>query len=121
VHRREERFCAAVNHPDVFGKVLSQSGSHWWNRVFRSREEGDDLSDAEWLTRRIRAIDRVPVDFYLEVGLMEFEGQLGTNRRLRDALVDKGYEVDYREFNGNHSYGSWRESFGEALTVLLAE
>jgi len=113
--------CAAVSHPDVFGKVLSQSGSFWWKGVFRSREQGDDLSDAEWLTRRIRAIDRVPVDFYLEVGLMEFEGQLGTNRRLRDALVEKGYEVDYREFNGNHSYVNWRESFGEALVVLLGE
>ena len=113
--------CAAVNHPDVFGKVLSQSGSYWWNRVFRSREDGDDLSDAEWLTRRIRAIDRVPVDFYLEVGLMEFEGQLDTNRRLRDVLLEKGYEVDYWEFNGNHSYVNWRESFGEALAVLLAK
>jgi enterochelin esterase-like enzyme len=113
--------CAAVNHPGVFGNVLSQSGSYWWNRIFRSREEGDDLADAESLTRRIRSIDRVPVDFYLEVGLMEFEGQLGTNRRLRDALVEKGYEVDYREFNGNHSYVNWRESFGEALVVLLGE
>ncbi len=111
--------CAAVNHPHVFGKVLSQSGSFWWKRVYRSRDEGDDLSDAEWLTRRLRTIDRVPVDFYLEVGLMEFEGQLGTNRRLRDALMEKGYEVDYREFNGNHSYVNWRESFGEALVVLL--
>ncbi len=113
--------CAAVNHPDVFGKVLSQSGSFWWNRVYRSREQGDDLADAESLTRRIAVIDRVPVDFYLEVGLMEIDGQLGTNRRLRDALVNKGYAVHYREFNGNHSYVNWRESFGEALVVLLGE
>lgn len=113
--------CAAVSHPDVFGKVLSQSGSFWWNRVFRSREQGDDSSDAEWLTRRVRALDRVPVKFYLEVGLMEFEGQLDTNRRLRDALAEKGYVVDYREFNGNHSYVNWRESFGEALVALLGE
>jgi enterochelin esterase family protein len=112
---------AAVNHPDVFGKVLSQSGSYWWNRIFRSRDEGDDFSDAEWLTRQIRAIDGVPVEFYLEVGLMEFEGQLDTNRRLRDALMEKGYVVDYREFNGNHSYVTWRGSFAEGLVVLLGE
>lgn len=113
--------CAAVNRPDVFGKVLSQSGSYWWNRAFRSRDEGDDFSDAEWLTRRVIASDRVPVDFYLEVGLMEFEGQLGTNRRFRDALIEKGYEVEYREFNGNHSYVNWRESFAGALVVLLGQ
>ena len=111
--------CAAVSHPEVFGKVLSQSGSYWWSRVFRSREQGDDLSEAERLTHRVAAIEQVPVEFYLEVGLMEFEGQLGPKRRFRAALMEKGYEVHYREFNGNHSYVNWRESFGEALTILL--
>jgi enterochelin esterase family protein len=52
---------------------------------------------------------------------MEFEGQLGTNRRFRNALLGKGYSVEYREFNGNHSYVSWRESFGEGLAILLGE
>lgn len=113
--------CAALNHPDVIGKVLSQSGSYWWNLRYGSREEGDDFSDAEWLTRHIETINRVPVEFYVEAGLMEFEGILGTNRRFRDALIEKGYTVEYREFNGNHSYLSWRESFGDGLAVLLGE
>ena len=52
---------------------------------------------------------------------MEFEAQLDTNRRLRDVLVDKGYRIHYREFNGNHSYVNWRESFGDALVMLLNE
>lgn len=111
--------CAAVNHPEVFGKVLSQSGSYWWNREYGSREEGDDFTNAELLTRQINSMDRVPVDFYIEVGLMEFEGQLDTNRRFRDALLANGYKVDYREFNGNHSYVNWRETFGEGLVSLL--
>lgn len=101
--------------------MLSQSGSYWWNLRYGSREEGDDLSDAEWLTRHIESSDRVPVEFYVEAGLMEFEGILGTNRRFRDALLGKGYAVEYREFNGNHSYVSWRESFGDGLAVLLRE
>jgi len=113
--------CTAVHRPDVFGKVLSQSGSFWWNREYKSREEGDDLSSAELLTQEIASMDRVPVAFYVEVGLMEFEGQLDTNRRFRDALAAKGYEVDYREFNGNHSYVNWRETFGEGLVSLLGD
>jgi len=44
------------------------------------------------------------VKFYLDAGLMEKEGgaisQLETNRRLRDVLRRKGYDVVYREFNG---------------------
>jgi enterochelin esterase-like enzyme len=45
----------------------------------------------------------------------------GHEPRLRDALVGKGHDVDYREFNGKHSYVNWRESFGEALALLLEE
>ena len=50
---------------------------------------------------------------------MEFEGQLETNRRMRDTLLTKGYDVHYQEFNGNHSYVNWRGSFGEGLLWLL--
>ena len=108
-----------MSRPDAFGNVLSQSGSYWWNRKYGSREEGDDFADAEWLTARIGRMERVGVRFYVEVGRMEFEGQLDTNRRFRDALLGKGYSVGYREFNGNHSYVNWRGSFGSGLLALL--
>jgi len=44
---------------------------------------------------------------------------LKTNRRLRDVLIAKGYIVQYREFNGNHSYANWRGSFADGLVSLI--
>jgi enterochelin esterase-like enzyme len=56
----------------------------------------------------------------MEVGLYDVgSGMLGTNRQLRDILELKGYEVDYREFNGGHAYSNWRVSFADALISLL--
>jgi len=111
---------AAVEHPDVFGKVLSQSGSYWWNRTFGSRLEGDNNSDGEWLTRQLADRPKVSVQFFMEVGRMEgFEVQVEPNRRMRDALIAKGYAVQYQEFNGNHNYINWRGTFGEGLVALL--
>lgn len=49
----------------------------------------------------------------------EREVQLATNRRMRDALIAKGYTVHYQEFNGNHNYINWRGTVGEALVCLL--
>jgi enterochelin esterase-like enzyme len=113
---------AAVQHPDVFGKVLSQSGSFWWKRVFGSRLVPDDTTEGVWLTRQIAAKPRLPLKFFMEVGLMEAsEVQLDTNRRMRDTLIAKGYDVRYQEFNGNHNYINWRGGFGDGLVALLGK
>lgn len=105
---------AAVSHPEVFGKVLSQSGSYWW--------KPDNEVEGEWLTKRVASTEKLPVDFFIEVGRMEApEDQLAGNRRMRDALVAKGYRVQYQEFNGNHTYLAWRGTFGAGLVSLLAK
>ena len=52
----------AINHPKVFGKVLSQSGSYWWPDIDK---------DGEWLTRKVAELPRQPIEFFLEVGRME--------------------------------------------------
>jgi enterochelin esterase family protein len=103
----------AVTHPEVFGKVLSQSASYWW--------KPDSETEGEWLRRQIAAMPRKPVEFFLEVGRMEArEAQLDTNRRMRDTLIAKDYPVRYQEFNGNHTYIHWRGSLGDGLIVLLS-
>jgi enterochelin esterase family protein len=44
---------------------------------------------------------------------------LGSNRQLRDVLSLKGYDVEYREFAGGHSYVNWRGTFADGLISLL--
>lgn len=112
----------AFRRPDLFGNVLSQSGAFW---------RGNEASNGppyEWLTTQYAAAPRKDVRFVLEVGARETAGALGgaassildANRRLRDALVGKGYRVAYAEVpDGVHSPESWRARLPDALAKVL--
>jgi enterochelin esterase family protein len=109
---------AALRHPEVFGKVLSQSGSYWWGKP------GEE--EFEWLTRQFVSSPKLPVRFYLEVGLWEAgigklhaPTQVAANRHLRDVLRAKGYEVTYSEFSSNHDFFYWRGTFADGLRALV--
>jgi len=104
---------AGFRHPEVFGAVLSQSGSFWW------KPDGDNKG--EWLTRQFEASPKLSVRFYLDVGLMEPPDMVTGNRRMRDALRAKGYQIFYREFNGGHEYVNWRGTFADGLLFLAAK
>jgi enterochelin esterase-like enzyme len=105
---------AGFTHPEVFGNVLSMSGSYWWNPQ-------DDL-EPEWLTRQFARSPKRPVRLFVAIGLMEMKDrQLATNRHFRDILIAKGYSVEYREFNGAHSYLNWRGSLADGLLYLFGE
>lgn len=95
-----------LRHPDVFGHVVSQSGSYWHWR---------EPSGEEWLTALVRSSPRVPVTFHVEVGLLEGAMMVEANRRLRDALADRGYEHAYRETAGDHGWIAWSRTLGDAL------
>jgi enterochelin esterase family protein len=111
---------AGFRHPKVFGAVLSQSGSFWW------KPEGDKSN--EWLTRQFEASPKLPVRFYLDVGLMERgtshksdPNMLTVNRRMRDVLRAKGYQLFYQEFNGGHEWANWRGTFADGLLFLAGK
>ncbi len=109
---------AGLLHPEIFGKILSQSGAFWW------KPEAD--SEWEWLNRQYAASPRLPLAFYLEAGLLESapgeeDGMslLGANRRMRDMLQAKDYPVHYAEFNGPHVFVCWQGSIADGLVALL--
>ncbi|UNO39243.1 alpha/beta hydrolase-fold protein [Streptomyces sp. MST-110588] len=103
---------AAFRRPERFGNALSQSGSFWW-------PDGTEFdTGSEWLTRQYARTPRRPVRFHLEVGLQEWM-LLPQNRHLRDVLQARGYEVNYREFNGGHDYACWRGGLADGLAALL--
>lgn len=112
--------CAALDHPEVFGSVLSQSGSFWWRPPSDPRPE--------WMRRRIESGPRLPLRFYLDAGRMEVwptrgdgPSLLGSNRRLRNALWSRGYPVIYVEQSGGHSYANWQDALPDALRMLMGE
>lgn len=109
---------AAVSHPEVFGRVLAQSGSFWWAPA--------DDPEPEWLARFVATRAQMPDVCYLEAGSYEAStgarpSILEANRRMRALLSDKGVTVHYREFCGGHDYCVWRGTFADGLLALLAE
>ena len=106
----------AFRHPEVFGNVLSQSGSFWWG----PKEEEPEATSRDYATA-----PRLPIRFWMEVGSFELGGpraettQLAGNRHLRDVLRARGYDVAYREFAGNHTYLCWRGTIADGLTALF--
>jgi hypothetical protein len=111
-----------LKHPEVFGNVLSQSGSFWW--------KPDEEKDWEWLTRQFATSPHLPLRFSFEAGLLENNsgGPAGrpfgppllvANRNLRDTLQSKGYSVHYTEFNGNHTLFNWRGTLASHLIALV--
>jgi len=111
---------AAMELPDIFGNVLSQSGAF---RFGLPREEGH-----EWLTRQFAATEKLPLKFYLDAGSLETKSlrQIGdapnlleSNHNFRKVLEEKGYDVHYHEFSGGHDYISWRGTLSDGLLYLL--
>jgi enterochelin esterase-like enzyme len=121
-----------LKHSEVFGNVLSQSGSFAW--------KPDGEKEWEWLNRQFAASARLPLRFSFEAGLLEgtwwwrdLVAQqpnpppanlidptlLAANRSLRDTLQSKGYAVHYTEFNGNHGMFNWRGTLASHLIALI--
>jgi enterochelin esterase-like enzyme len=95
----------SADHPEVFGKCGSQSGAF--------ALEGGRLFD------KMERMPRQPIDFYLDTGLI---GDLyEENRRMRDILEMKDYDLLYQEFDEGHSWGNWRAHIDDMLLFFWAK
>jgi len=104
-------------YPDIFGNVLSESGSFFYFKGWPMTEA--TLSTLTgWLTKEFATSIRKPLRLYLETGTFEGEG-VAENRRMRDVLIAKGYSITYYEYSGGHDQLCWRASFGDGLLTLL--
>jgi enterochelin esterase family protein len=108
---------AALQHPETFGNVLTQSGA------FGNGREGE--CEEEWIARQVATREIVPVRFYLEAGLLENQRDtphisiLRANRHLRTVLQAKGYSIQYTEYSGGHQPLCWRGTLSTGLVALL--
>jgi enterochelin esterase family protein len=94
--------------PETFGRVLSQAGA------FRLRS-GGQLA----LTTLLQVTARLPLRIHLDCGV--YDPLLAANRAMKALLEERGYTLDYREFNAGHNYPAWREQLPGALPWLYAE
>lgn len=104
----------AMQRPDLFGKVLSQSGSFW---------EGNANIKWEFLASKFQSSPRLPIRFFIEAGVLEDvsdEGPtlLAANRHLAAILKRKGYSVTHQEVGGTHEPVHWRDTLAPGLLAL---
>lgn len=112
----------AFSSPDIFGNVVSQSGSYWWDPQCcypRPQEMVFLGPDAAWLVKQFAAAPKKPLRFYMDVGLWEGADMVLPNRILRTVLEGKGYPVTYQEFTGGHDYLNWRGTLSDGLMAVV--
>jgi enterochelin esterase-like enzyme len=109
-----------LERPLAFQKIVSQSGSYWWNDCWICRQYKWKLGSS------------LP-SFYLDVGtretdenvrhkedLVQVVSQIAGVREFRDALERAGAAVKYHEFDGGHDSVFWRKMLPIALTWTMA-
>jgi enterochelin esterase-like enzyme len=96
---------AGLRAPDVFGRVLSQSGAF--------AVEGRDYVVFDLA----RQAPRRPLDVWMDCG--RFEVLLECNQRMAPLLAASGHRVEYREYNAGHNYPAWRDDVWLGLQWLF--
>ncbi len=111
----------ALRRPDLFGKVLSQSGAFWRGA------EGTNTAPFEWLTGQFAATPKRDIYFFIDVGAKENLGAmqgtapsiLDANRHIHQILLSKGYQVAYQEIpDGGHAPEFWSKRLPVGLIML---
>jgi enterochelin esterase family protein len=113
---------AALMYPAAFPRVLSLSGSFWWNDLWLPQEvTRRSCSGAAFrLTVGIDETKQNAIHGNHGQELVQTESQLDSNRKMRDALISTGHQVSYFEHPGGHDVPSWRAELENSLTALLA-
>jgi enterochelin esterase-like enzyme len=93
--------------PQVFGKVLSQSGAFSWGNfdmvVFDLLHQGE-----------VR-----PLKIWMDAGEYDLAGLLLSNQRMQSLLVQRGYALTYREYHAGHNFPAWRDDIWRGLEALF--
>ena len=91
--------------PQVFGKVLSQSGT------FIMPEHQFVVVDL------VRYTPPPEIEIWMDTG--RYEWLLNNNRQMVALLKEKQYKVKYHEYSGGHNYTSWRDDIWRGLEALF--
>ncbi|MHA2337458.1 MAG: alpha/beta hydrolase-fold protein [Candidatus Hodarchaeales archaeon] len=92
-------------YSDLFGLIGSQSGAFWIDTpVYESFEKLNLKSDMK---------------FYLNAGTFEKRNYNHT-KRFAEILKKKNYLVREEYYNQGHSWGLWKETFGNMLEYLFS-
>ena len=99
----------AARLPEIFGKVLSQSGAF---TMFGYPMVIFDL---------LRNAPRLPLKLWLDIGKYDFGGLITANAQMFTLLQEKGYPFETRTYPAGHNYTAWRDDLWRGLEYLYAK
>lgn len=116
-----------LNHSHVFGNVLCKSGSFWYKPIEsdeKQQYQGEvgkrDLEPNCWMSEQIKLSTKLPLKFYVTVGVLEHRKAMIKNALdVKNTLEDLGYQVEFEYFKSGHDYLSWGEMLGKGLISLV--
>ena len=91
-----------LRFPDIFGKVLSQSGAFYPEFVVKNLIQAG-------LGKQLR--------IWMDVGTLEY--LFPYNQQMVALLNQHGYDVAYQEYHGGHNYTSWRDDLATGIECLF--
>lgn len=115
---------AALEHPTLFSKVISLSGSFWWPEESRVRDkqksapsEAAEGGIAQKVSEGIYSAQHLQL--YQTVGYGE-QDMILDNDLTSAAIKQSGGQVSYHKVYGGHDWLSWRGELINGLKHLLA-
>lgn len=100
---------AGVRMPEIFGKVISQSGA------FDISPDGREMT----IDKLIKLGEGKSIKIWQDAGTLEW--LLEGNRKMNRLLLDNGYDVTYHEFSGGHNYTMWSNVVSRGLELLFGK
>jgi enterochelin esterase-like enzyme len=99
----------ALRLPVIFGRVICQSG-------------GFSFGERETIVYElVEKCDPRPIKIWMDIGLDDLRFLLHANRKLYQRLVERGYDVTYREYPAGHNYPAWRDEVWRGLEALFCK
>ncbi|MBC8111923.1 MAG: hypothetical protein H7Y04_12755 [Verrucomicrobia bacterium] len=89
-------------YSEMFGRVAINSPAFWY------REE---------ILKAYQESPKLPLKIYMSTGIMMDTEKHA--RQMKEIMMDKGYELRYRELNEGHSWGNWRQVAAEMLIYFF--
>lgn len=111
-----------LKYSNIFGKVLSQSASFWYNPDVEldllNSDEYVKEHHEPWMSLQFKRTSRLPVKFYFNAGELEGDRMIRNINHVKDTLVDLDYEVHFEMFKSGHDYLSWGQTFATGMIML---
>jgi iron(III)-enterobactin esterase len=104
-----------VQHPAVFSRVLSQSGSFWWNNEWFA-DNVPETSSRFWVSVGDEELESGVT--HPPTGLVQNVCQFDSVKRAADALWSNGAKLHLHTYFGGHDAMHWNDELRGALGWL---